>query len=315
LPAIRYRTRLVASLHRQDGDHLAATRKMSMLARVGEGMWSFYTRGRRAVKRRLLEHFRPIDQGVLVSALAQLIQEPREFILMHSSLSRCGHIHGGEGAVINAIDQFCDNLCLPTHTYCYPSEISNIVPVFDPRSTESRVGQITKYYWRRPGVIRSIHPTHSLAARGPRSQELCASHELCETPCGGGTPYAKLVSWDASVLLFGVAMDSYTLFHTAEDAAACPYLYEKKPYQLKALSYDGTLHHVIMRKQDGTVSRRFKDMDRVFENNGLLRRARLGLGELLFIPSSRRAHEFLQEKLRKDPYFLVAGDYPRPRGK
>jgi aminoglycoside N3'-acetyltransferase len=112
--------------------------------------------------------------------------------------------------------------------------------------------------------------------------------------------------------MFGVSLDTYTLFHTAEDAAACPYLYEKRPCHLQALDYDGTLHQITMQKQDGAVPRRFRTMDRVLEKNALLQRVRVGLGELLFIGSSRGVHEFLLNQLKTNPYFLVAERYPRP---
>ena len=42
-----------------------------------------------------------------------------------------------------------------------------------------------------------------------------------------------MVRQDASVLMFGVTLNSYTLFHTAEDEAEVPYCYEEEPYSLR----------------------------------------------------------------------------------
>src|SRR5262249_43045932 len=148
-------------------------------------------------------------------------------VMVHSSLSACGYVQGGALTVIEALRTWCrgSTIVMPTHTYCYPGT-DGAVSTFDPKSTPSVVGVITDAFWRQPKVVRSVHPTHSLAAEGPLAGKLVAGHELCDTPCGLGTPYHRLVEWDAGVLMFGVTFDCYTLFHTAEDAGAVPYLYK-----------------------------------------------------------------------------------------
>lgn len=254
-----------------------------------------------------------IGPRTLDSKLAELIGQRREWIFMHSSLSRCGYVAGGERMVIEGVARWCEVLCLPTHTYCYPKGSPPLTPMFDPRFTDSVVGEITNYFRRLPGVVRSIHPTHSLAARGPGAAELVAGHERCDTPCGRGTPYAKLIHGDAAVLMFGATMNTYTLFHTAEDEAGCDYLYFPEPCRLKALDYDNQLHEVQMWRQDMTVPRRFTEMDAVLQREGLLRAARLRRGTLLFIPSARETHAFLMEQLSRDPHYLVAAPH-RPPG-
>src|SRR5262249_1506540 len=141
-------------------------------------------------------------------------------LLVHSSLSACGQIIGGADAVLRALRDWIGNgtLCLPAHSYCYPRKDGSI-PIFDLHSTPALTGRISDVFWRQAGVLRSNHPTHSLACSGPSAAWLCAEHELCATPCGAATPYARLVQSHCSVLMFGVTLDSYTLFHTAEDAA------------------------------------------------------------------------------------------------
>jgi aminoglycoside 3-N-acetyltransferase len=197
------------------------------------------------------------------------------------------------------------NLALPTHTYCYPNE-NGQREIFDPIITESVIGAITNYFWHLPGVARSLHPTHSLAVLGPRKQELTSAHEECDTPCGVGTPYNRLIENDAAVLMFGATMDAYTLFHSAEDAARVPYLYEAVLYELFVKGSDGRRVTVRMWRQDMKVPRRFTEIAPWLEQRGALTRRRLGMGELLFIPSSKRVHELITAEMRKDPYFLVA---------
>jgi len=76
-------------------------------------------------------------------------------------------------------------------------------PVFDARLTVSRMGLITEVFRRAPGVVRSVHPTHSVAVWGSRADAIVAGHELADTPCGRLTPYAKLLDYDGKILLAG----------------------------------------------------------------------------------------------------------------
>jgi len=274
---------------------------------------SWTERKAHAVVRLVGQNLVRIDARQLDRLLKKLIGAGRRYLMMHSSLAACGHIRGGEKTLVDCVHHFCDTLCLPTHSYCYPAHVSEPGPVFDPRVTESQVGRVTNWFRRRPGVVRSIHPTHSLAAHGAGAEELCANHEACSAPCGAGTPYDTLVKRDAGVLMFGASMDTYTLFHTAEDAAQCPYLYEDQPYRLQALDYDGRLHQLLMWRQNMRVPRRFAEIGPVLEKEGLLLRARLGVGHVLYIPSARAVHAFVLEALASDPLYVVHEYYRKGR--
>jgi len=247
----------------------------------------------------------PLTSSSLTEALASFVAP--DVVLVHSSLSACGYIVGGTSAAVEALRTWLGGktLAMPTHSYCYPDSTSQL-PVFDPRTTPSVVGAITNAFWCQPGVRRSVHPTHSLAAEGPAATALIEGHEKCETPCGAGTPYERLVKWDAAVLMFGASLESYTLFHTAEDAANVPYLYEPEPYVLKVLCSAGTLRDVVVWRQDMKVQRRFREMDIWLERRGLLERKRLGRGELLYIPSAASVHRALLDAQAGDPFFLTA---------
>ena len=226
--------------------------------------------------------------------------------MVHSSLSACGHIEGGSVAVIDALREWIDarTLVLPTHTYCYPDTDGN-APVYDACSTPSVVGRITDDFWRQPGTVRSVHPTHSLAASGPDAPAICADHELCDTPCGKGTPYERLVDHDSSALMFGVSMNAYTFFHTAEDAAGLPYLYEDSPYSLLYRDKAGGVNTLKMWRHNMQIARRFAETRDRLEARGLLVSRSLGLGELLYLPHAAEVHAALLGELKRDPFFLL----------
>ena len=161
---------------------------------------------------RLKRFTSPISGRKLNQTLGDLIGDRSELLMVHSSLSKCGHILGGPGTVIESLKSFCDTLVMPTHTYCYPTSGESIGPLFNPVESRSRVGAITEHFRKLAGVRRSIHPTHSVAAAGPLSSLITAKHETCDTPCGRGTPYATLIHRSCAVLMFGATNELLYIF-------------------------------------------------------------------------------------------------------
>src|SRR5262249_32343447 len=140
------------------------------------------------------------------------------------------------------------------------------LPIFSVEGTPSVIGAISEKFRRYPGVVRSRHASHSLTCMGPMAKAICEGHERCATPCGSGTPYAKLLAMDGVVLLFGVKLDSYTLFHTAEDEAAVPYQYYVEPFRYVLCDQSGSIRGFRTRRQNMNVLRRFRSMENWFEN-------------------------------------------------
>ena len=96
--------------------------------------------------------------------------QPWDTLLVHSSMKTIGPVEGGADTVLDA---FCEYLAegllvLPTHTW---DRLSGEYSVFDVENEPSCVGLLTNLFRKRPGVLRSWHPTHSVAAfgRGLRS--------------------------------------------------------------------------------------------------------------------------------------------------
>lgn len=267
--------------------------------RITEGVFRRFKRARRRLVR--------LDEAKILDALRGLGPFESDLLLVHSSLSACGLIDGGPATVVSALRSWISDrtaLAMPTHTWSYPDH-TGVAPVYDYESTPSVVGTITNYYWRQPGVVRSLHPSHSLASSGAEAEKLLENHEFCETPCGAGTPYQRIAEENSSVLMFGATLDSYTLFHTAEDAAGVPYLYYPEQVTLRTKSKDGSVRSLEMWRQNMGVARRFAATIDWLAEQGLVVRRRLGLSELLFVPSARALHEKMVETMRRDPLFLV----------
>lgn len=267
--------------------------------RITEGVFRRYKRA----KRKLVH----LDETKILEALKSFGAFKSDLLFVHSSLSACGSIDGGPPTVINAFRSWIGDrpaLALPTHTWSYPDE-TGVAPVYDYQSTPSLIGAITNFYWRQPGIVRSLHPSHSLACSGPDAERLLAGHEDFETPCGIGTPYHQIAHGNSSVLMFGATMESYTLFHTAEDEAEVGYLYAPEQVTLRTKEKDGSVRSIEMWRQDMSIARCFAARTDWLVDQGLVIRRKLGLSELLYIPDARALHVKMVQTLRDDPLFLV----------
>ena len=263
--------------------------------------WSAF---RRSARRAWARFSTPIRPAQLRSVLGKVTQGGKEVLLVHSSLSACGHFTAGPDDVLRALSGLCDTVCVPTFTYCYPSSSDEAGPVFDPRSTASKMGVLTEMFRTQAAVSRSIHATHSLAASGIVAEQISSDHHRLDAPCGAGSPFDRLVQHRASVLLFGVSFHSYTLFHTAEDAAGSPYAYEEGALdRLRVIDETGKERDCWSRRQSRTP-RRFEDAGGLLESAGLARRIALGRGMLTFVPDCSKVHDFLVERLKRTPDFL-----------
>src|SRR5207247_3757329 len=75
-----------------------------------------------------------------------------------------------------------------------------------------------------PAAIRSLLPTHPVAAIGPRARFLCEDHLNARGPCDEHSPFYRLTRVEGKVLLLGVDFRSCTLLHTAEELARVPFI-------------------------------------------------------------------------------------------
>jgi aminoglycoside 3-N-acetyltransferase len=161
----------------------------------------------------------------LQTDLSSLGLESGDLVLVHSSLSKLGHVDGGSNTVIDSIlEQIGPDgtMLVPTLTGSENLNKAN-PPVFDPETTPCWTGIIPETFRKRPEAKRSLHPTHSVAAIGPMADDLLKDHHLAKTPCGPDTPYYRLAQSGGKVLLMGVDLENCTLFHTGEELAESPY--------------------------------------------------------------------------------------------
>ena len=98
-------------------------------------------------------------------------------------------------------------------------------PHFDVRSTPSCVGTFPEWVRRRPGIVRSVHPTHSVAGFGAPARELLSGHVADRTPAGANSPFRRLREEGGLILMIGCGLRPNTSMHGVEELVEPPYLF------------------------------------------------------------------------------------------
>src|SRR2546423_6651563 len=145
---------------------------------------------KRLVKRLVRSYhdtFYPFTPAGLKSALLGVGVVPGDVLMVHSAFDSFRGFQGSPMDVIRTLQEVVGvegALMMPTIPFRGTAvEYALGDPVFDVRQTISRMGLITELFRRSSGVVRSIHPTHSVAVWGNRSAALIAGHEHAGTPC------------------------------------------------------------------------------------------------------------------------------------
>jgi aminoglycoside 3-N-acetyltransferase len=158
--------------------------------------------------------FRPyLTQTDVQAALQQAGLTAGDVVLGHFSLSRFGYIEGGAESLITTLLQILGpsgTLLMPTFTFSWFGRRPH-----DPAKSPSRVGQVTDHFWRREGVLRSAHPTHSFAGIGPQAAFLLEGNDHTQSPLSRTGPLGKLADLDAKILLFG-PLETNTSMHAGD---------------------------------------------------------------------------------------------------
>ena len=204
---------------------------------------------RKYLKRRwrlyIEKFFRPIDYKKLLRVFKDIGICEGDLVCVHSRFSSLGYVKGGPEAFIAALlDSVGPAGTIMMPTFSMSGSMLSYVEsgeVFDVRNTPSKVGLVTETFRKIPGVIRSLHPTNSVAAKGPLSLELVKEHDKSNTPYGNHTPYGRLKSMKGKILMVNTHVHSF--LHHIQEAADFPNLYLEKMTDVIGLDYDGKKFH------------------------------------------------------------------------
>ena len=164
----------------------------------------------------LPERHEMVDKARIVADLRRLGVERGMDLMVHSSLSRIGPVEGGADTVVSGLLEAVGS----TGTLLMPSFNHRAARVYNRMATPTTNGAVPDAFWRRPGAVRSGHPTHAVAALGPRAERYCAAHIEAgiwepESPIG------QLVHGGGWILALGTTHWTSTAYHVAEMSVPC----------------------------------------------------------------------------------------------
>lgn len=239
-------------------------------------------------------------QQSLLNQLHELGIDGRGTLLVHSSMKSMGEVEGGADTVLDALTDYMKDglLVLPTHTW---STINASNPMFHVESSPCCVGILPELFRKRPGVVRSWHPTHSVAAIGQDAVEFTKDDHLYDTPCARGSAWGKLLERKATILLVGVDLKRNTFIHGVEEWVDIPGRLTDGHEQLYTVLPDGTEISVPSRRHCGlSWSEHFWKVDEVLQRKGAMRLGKLG-DAVVRVCDAPMVEEIITEMLRANP--------------
>ena len=260
----------------------------------------------------------PISREEMARDLRALGLRAGDTVLVHSAMSRIGYVQGGAPAVVDAFfDVLGPKGTLAVPTFPFTGSMLAYVksdPDFDVDETPSKMGAITEEVRLRPGALRSLEPTHPVAALGRLGRFLVEDHVNAQGSCDAHSPLYRLTQIEPDdagggyVLLLGVDFRNCTLLHTAEEVARVPFVDFETRYRLRGRCGRGA-YAMSIYCHSTPLRANFPAVEPVLRERGLLTTGQVGQAECRLA----RARDVLQtalERLARDPYFLRVRSAP-----
>lgn len=233
-------------------------------------------------------------------------------ILVHSSFKAMacpGTPDDIVDALLDAVGE-SGTLAVPTHTW---GIVNARQPVFDVLHSPSHVGVLTETVRRRPKAVRSLHPTHSVAAIGGRAVEITAGHEYNETPCSQTSPYGRVVEWDGLIVMLGVSLLYNTTYHGVEEWAGVPWVFQAGIKEdLYTIDKDGHRIHVPSFRH-AEYDRAFIKTEQDLERERIMQRISWADKSILVVKAKPMA-EYVGQRLADDSNYLLKEPFTGPEG-
>lgn len=171
-------------------------------------------------------------------------------VLVHSSLIHIGNIKGKHKPIVKALQEHVLDKGNTVLAIAIPikgstEEYLQSIDRFD-KNAPIGMGVISTYYAKQEGTCRSLNPTHSVIAYGPRAEEYTKEHHLDKTPFTEKSPYYKLLEHNGGIVMIGAGIKHLTIMHIVEDMLGDIYpqrVYGSKEYPVDIYRDEECIYH------------------------------------------------------------------------
>ena len=225
---------------------------------------------------------------------------PNDTVLIHSSMKSIGDVENGANGVLDALIEYFSKdglLVFPTLSY---NIYANEDMLFSYNDTPSVVGLLSEMFRTKAGVIRSMHPTHSVAALGKKAQEFTSNHQNDNTPCSRTSPWGKLYDYNGKILFIGVKnISCCTFFHAVEEWMQVPDSLSSQPYMLKVKDSLGNVKVLPSYRHINHHNNFYAKPTTILEANNALKYVKFGDANCILLDAKKSA-DIVMDLLKED---------------
>ena len=208
--------------------------------------------------------------------LENLLIAPSDTLLIHSSMKSIGEVDGGADAVLDMLmDYFKESGLLLFPTLSYRSVNAGITR-FDVVNTPACTGILPELFRKKPGVVRSLHPTHSLAAFGSDAENFVSGHEKADTPAPVGSPWWKILQKKGKIMFIGTGINCNTFLHGVDEWLNLPGFLTEHVEDLEIVDYNGNVIKSPQHRHCAGRNGYYESLESRFEAAGAMVRGKFG---------------------------------------
>ena len=245
-----------------------------------------------------------------------------DVLCVHSSFDQFLGFRGNVGEVLQALKDSVGpegGILMPTQPFTSTAiEYARTHPVTDLARAPSLMGIMTELLRRTKGAVRSINPTHPVAAWGDKGVRLVGNDWEAGTPCGQGTAYHRLLEADGKILMLGTGVQPMTFYHCVEELIE-PLMpsspFTKEVFTLQTKDAKGDIYTSRMRLLEPMLSakRRMSLLVPEMRTRGFWKEAKVGRLEIIFLKAAE-VLEACRSMAKKNQFCYVREESNRHRG-
>lgn len=275
---------------------------------VPDKLLNSYRERKKDKRRKSIQDQAEKGEGLTLDGLIEQLRtcglEEGDSVLVHSSLSKIGFVEGGPKTFVEGLLTVIGpsgNLLMPSSPNPgYQLDYIRNLTQFDVANDPSKMGAITEYFRKLPGVLRSESPTEPVCCFGPKADWFTNGHLGETTPYTKNSPFARLAEANGKILYVGVTLDNAgTSLHVLEDAVPdfkYPVYYpEVFDVSVKRTNGDLVPVSVKVHNPEQSAKRKCDGLLPMFESKGVMTRSTIGNAPTLVFDAAKMLEVMIAE--------------------